>query len=47
MRGVFILLALVLVIFSRVASADCSCECINGRVQGVCSSTLDITRVML
>jgi len=42
-KGVVVrLLALVLVIFSQLANADCSCECINGRVQAVCSSTLDL-----
>lgn len=37
-----IIITLYLLIFAGFVSADCECACVNGRVQALCASTLDI-----
>lgn len=39
MAGIGVLLA------TRIVNADCRCVCMNGNVQAVCSSTLDVEPV--
>jgi hypothetical protein len=34
--------AAVLLVFSGPASASCRCECVEGKVQSICESSLDV-----
>lgn len=40
MRTIFVLLGLVLMVTS--ARAGCSCQCVNGQMQALCESAIDI-----
>ena len=41
----FLMLVILLVLAPEVARAGCVCRCVNGEVQAICSSTLDIEPV--
>jgi hypothetical protein len=38
-------IALVLLMSSNESRAACSCECVNGSVQAICSSSIDVRPV--
>lgn len=35
-------LAIFVLLFSSAAFADCICQCVNGEVQSICSSSIDL-----
>lgn len=42
MKIFYILLTLILFFYTKSVTAACSCRCVNGSVQALCSSTLEI-----
>ena len=41
-KTLIVLLPIVLLVVSLTAMADCVCRCVNGQMQAICTSTLDI-----
>ena len=39
---ILVIVALALCVFSSQAQAGCTCQCVDGKMQPLCSSTLDI-----
>ena len=42
MKFFYIFLICILFLHTKTVSAGCSCRCVNGSVQALCSSTLEI-----
>jgi len=40
--GILFVISVMIILAASFAGADCKCLCINGEVQAVCSSSLDL-----